>query len=537
MNITTPARSWMLPLLLGLWLPAAAPWTLAVPVSTDDLASVVQPTSDVEMVLAFARAAAKRDAWSASPEGLVLTGSTDVGGVDADFELFFTADGRYRYAMDGPLARTLAFDGHDLARRTRSGPVERLELGDSESWNLSQWVHSGYWLERGCPLEIEWESETESDVTLRLSFPGSAAVSRLVLDRETWLPRELRQPSMGAESVTVFKLYKAAAGVPIARSITSHEHDVDTALFVLEGLAADADPGSRYAMAPAPATDVHFDPEISPSVELKRVLSGHLLVHPLVDGRDVGWFILDSGAGQICIDPKVADELGLENFGSLPAVGVAGAIQTSYRQGTSLQLGPMRLDDPLYVEIDLSFLALVFGVKVAGICGYEVFARSVLELDLEAVTLSVHDPQTYQLGNGEWTRLFLDGGSPSIECRFEGDRSGLFLLDLGDAGTITFYSPAVRSLGLLEGRAVSRSEVGGVGGMGSASSGELEWFEVGGNRVEPLKVTFSQTDVGAFSNTQILGNLGSRMLMPFRIVFDYPESRIALVPHGAADLD
>ena len=43
-------------------------------------------------------------------------------------------------------------------------------------------------------------------------------------------------------------------------------------------------------------------------------------------------------------------------------------------------------------------------------------------------------------------------------------------LDLGDTGTIAFYSPAVKSLGLLEGRKVVPSSIGGVGGMGTTSS-------------------------------------------------------------------
>ncbi len=512
--------------------PAPAPATLHVAESAVTQAALRAPRAalDVETVLASARVAANRDAWSALPDGLSFSGSTDAGGVDADFELFFAADGRYRFAMDGRLALSLTFDGQDLAQRTRSGPVQLLELGDRETWHLAQWIHSGYWLEPGCPLVIEWEAETDHGVTLRLSFPNSAAVSLLELDRETWLPRELRSPSLGSEIITEFKLYKPLAGVPIARAVHSHAHGVDTALYVLEAEVAAADPGPRYVMDRAPASDVQFDPGVSPIVEVKKVISGHLLVHPLVDGRDVGWFILDSGAGQICIDPGVADELELEGFGSLPAVGVAGAVEASFRQGSSLQLGPMRLDDPIYVELDLSFLAPIFGVEVAGICGYEIFARAVLDLDLEAVTLSVHDPSDFELDAGEWTRLFLDGGTPCIECRFEGERRGLFRLDLGDAGTVSFYAPAVESLRLLDGRDVSPSQVGGVGGAGKASSGNIEWFEVGGNRVEQLPVTFSQTDEGVFSGAHALGNLGSSMLKPFRLVFDYCNSRIALVP-------
>jgi hypothetical protein len=496
-------------------------------------ASLAAPRAlDLETVLESARAAAKRDAWTGLSEGLLMNGTTDAGGVDATYQLFLAADGRYRFEIDGRLAQTLAFDGRDAATRNRSGPTRSLELSELETWHYSQWIHSGYWLDPDCPLRIELADETADVVTLRMSLPDSPTWARLVLDRESWFPSELRIPSMGAETVFLFQQYEPIAGLPIARLVHSSSHGEDSELRVLEVRAAPADPGSRYELDWAPPSDVHFDPERHASVELKRAVSGHLLVHPLVDGRDVGWFILDSGAGQICIDPKAADELGLESFGSLPAVGVAGAIQTSYRQGESLELGPMLIDDPVFVEIDLSFLAPIFGVEVGGICGYEVFARAVVELDFEQTSLALYDPGSFDLGEDIWTRLFLDGRIPAIRCQFEGDRAGLFKIDLGDPGTISFYSPAVKSLRLLEGREVSSRQVGGVGGMGQASTGTLEWFEVGGHRVESLQTTFSQTEVGAFSGSHALGNLGTLMLKPFTVVFDYTNARIALVPRG-----
>jgi hypothetical protein len=162
--------------------------------------------------------------------------------------------------------------------------------------------------------------------------------------------------------------------------------------------------------------------------------------------------------------------------------------------------------------------------------GYEIFARAVVELDLEETTLALHDPSTFDLGEDSWSRLVIDSRVPCIPGRFEGDREGLFKLDLGDSGTITFYSPAVKSLGLLEGRKVQATQVGGVGGSGKASSGNLEWFEIGGHITEPLPATFSQTEVGVFASSYTLGNPGTRMLQPFHVIFDYSNSRIALLP-------
>ena len=202
----------------------------------------------------------------------------------------------------------------------------------------------------------------------------------------------------------------------------------------------------------------------------------------------------------------------------------------SYRRGKTLQLGPLTLSDPIYVELELAFLAPAFGVEIAGIVGFEVFSRAILALDLESTTLAIYDPETFDLGEDAWTPLVLDRRIPSLRCRFEGDREGLFKLDLGDNGTVTFYTPAVESLKLLDGRQVSPSQVGGVGGSGKASAGNLEWFEIGGQRIEPLWATFSQTEVGVFSSSQALGNLGTKMLDPFLVVLDYPSSRLALLP-------
>ncbi|MCP5067273.1 MAG: hypothetical protein GY946_11965 [bacterium] len=77
---------------------------------------------------------------------------------------------------------------------------------------------------------------------------------------------------------------------------------------------------------------------------------------------------------------------------------------------------------------------------------------------------------------------------------------------------------------------MTKSQVMGVGGKGKACLGDLEWFEIGTRRVAPLRVKFSQTDGGVFASSLALGNLGTRMLKPFRLVFDYPRSRLALLP-------
>ena len=493
-----------------------------------------KPAAGEAELLSRAQDRAQRERWQHLPQGLRLAGTTALGGVEAPFELFFARDGRFLYTLEGPLGRTLTFDGDDLGRRIRTGPSSRLVKQEREGWLLAQWVHSGYWCETKSPLSVRILERTKERIELELTLPETNHPARLELDPKTLLPRALHQTTAGGGMTLSFLDYEPVEGIPLARRVVTTGDAVPTAELHVTTVAPTRDERlDRFEILEQAAEDTRFHADRPSEVPMRRAPSGHLMVQPVVEGLDVGWFLLDSGAGQICIDPAVAEELGMESFGSVPAVGVGGSIQTGYRQGTKLELGPLELSDPVYVELDLSFLTPLFGVRVAGLCGYEIFARSVVELDLEDNVLALHDPLEYRLNGGKWQPLVVDNRIPGIHCRFEGDRSGLFHIDLGDAGTVTFHSPAVEALDLLAGRELSDSQLGGVGGRTEASTGQLAWFEIAGHRTAPLRVQFSHAREGAFADAGSLGNLGTEMLRPFRIVFDYPNERIALRARGS----
>jgi predicted aspartyl protease len=241
-------------------------------------------------------------------------------------------------------------------------------------------------------------------------------------------------------------------------------------------------------------------------------------------------FIFDTGAGAMTIDPAVADELGMPELGEVLAVGVGGKTTASFRRGTRFQLGPLALEDPVYIELDLAFLAPLFGRKVAGIVGYDVLARCVAEVETRTPYVALHDPARFQLAGASWQEVIVTENTPSVRARFEGDHEGLFRIDTGADGTLSFHAPAVRELALLDGRTVTSSASGGVGGTSEAKNGRLEWFELAGHRFEKKMVQFSLAEHGAFADRYTLGNIGQEFLAPFRMVLDYPGGRIAFVP-------
>jgi hypothetical protein len=111
-------------------------------------------------------------------------------------------------------------------------------------------------------------------------------------------------------------------------------------------------------------------------------------------------------------------------------------------------------------------------------------------------------------------------------CRFEGNREGLFQLDTGNTGTVTFYDKFIAEQKLIEGRAVKDETNIGAGGTYKELTGAIEWFELAGYRFKNPTVGFR---VSGFSREGGAGVVGREFLSVFTVVFNYPERRIAFV--------
>jgi hypothetical protein len=475
------------------------------------------------------RARAALGPWPEGNVQLAGTGPARVGGLDGVVRVAFTDDGRYRIDVETALAQSTAFDGARAWTRDSSGLERPIELEDADSARLLAWVLSGHWTvapELARTVLARGENEPQH---VELAFQGTPLLMTLVLEAGSALPAELAYVDDSGERRWRFEDWRPVAGRRLPHRWT-HDDGSFVDSFTVTSYAAGPVDEARFRSAFAPAADVDFEPGAEAELDVVRVASGHLLVEPWVEGEPVGMFIFDTGAGAMTIDPAIADELDLPQLGEVLAVGVGGKTTTSYRRGTSFQLGALTLANPLYVELDLAFLTPIFGRRVAGIVGYDLLARCVAEVETRRPYVALHDPARYALSGGTWQELALQDNVPHVRARFEGEREGLFRLDTGANGTLTFHAPAVRELGLLEGRTVTKGGGGGVGGVAEARVGTLAWFEVAGERFENELVAFSLAERGAFTDRYALGNIGQDFLAPFRIVLDYPGDRIAFVP-------
>lgn len=486
---------------------------------------------DTAQVLANVRHALHYERFATTPADLVIDGAGRYLGVADSYRLRFAPSGKFVETYTGRLNQTTGFDGKTTWMVDFSGMPRVLEMQEKETAQMTIWVLTGRWLAAKGPLAVSLlpEQSDARQIALRLRLKGGLLESTLLIDSVSWQPRTLRYAVVSGPQEWTFEDYRADNGPLLAHRWTHSDNGLVDSVDVRSILRAAPSGSDPYAPATTRPDDTHFDASVSPQIEVRRAKTGHLFVHPRIDGKDVGWFMLDTGAGAMTIDPKIADSLGMPAFGKQSASGAGALLQVPFRQGVRFSLGPITIEKPLYIGLDLSYASPAFGIPIAGICGYDLFSRAITEVDLVHNTVALYDPSRYALPGGHWEPMLLDSKQACAFCRFEGDRKGLFLLDTGSNGSVQFLTPAVEKLHLLEGRETQTHTSGGAGGMFPTRVGTIRWFEIGGHRFENPRVEFSQTQQGDLTSPYELGNVGQKFLEPFKLVFDYPHNRIAFV--------
>ena len=283
------------------------------------------------------------------------------------------------------------------------------------------------------------------------------------------------------------------------------------------------------------AGGVSFVRGVAPEVVIERGhRSSHVLVCPLIDGIDVGPFILDTGASGLVITKAAAEKLRLQSFGEVFVSGVSGKVPCRFRRASEMRLGPLLVDRPVFMEMALGGIVSGVSDPVAGIVGFDAFKSAVVEVGPGGAPVRIHDPRTFKAHEKwAWHEIALVSNVPHAFATFgvardttrdttlddddeaspvtaandddtrDGGRdisrsretsvSGAFMIDSGAGGAdAIFHERAVEALGLRSilpppptGGARGTSRVRGVGGSDGESSGatrayrgELEWLEL-----------------------------------------------------------
>jgi Aspartyl protease len=488
----------------------------------------------VRQVISNVREAVGYDALARLPRGFVVQDDSGDRANDPDV-LWLGTHGEYRQAKSESDPRALGFDGRFAWQLDRTGYPAPMPQRLREKVLIPAWVRSGWWLS-GDPrfvLSVLPAETNEKRVALSLRLEHGLVGAKIYVDRATWLPSALAVDYERGPYTLRLEDYQATPiGVRLPARI-SVDYRGETTEHRVTSVAAIASTARDPFAVPSLPPDTSFDDavpaelQVAQGVPFSANAPGHFYVRASVDGKDAGWFHLDTGSDTLQIDTKLADELGMPVLGTSETFGADGRPQkVTIRRGKSFRLGRVTIKNPIFLASDMTGKNAPPGQKRAGFVGFPLFARVVAEVTGGGRRVALYDPKTYRLQKARWQDLSYVDLTPAVPCRFEGDRTGLFQLDTGAAGTVTFYERYIKEQRLLEGRTVREESAVGAGGTYRELAGKIAWFDLAGHR-------FANPDAGfrlsGLSREGAAGVVGRAFLSAFEIVFDYPNRRVAFV--------
>lgn len=460
-----------------------------------------------------------------------MSGTCRYLGSDGPYSLVFGDHERFVQAFNSTVGEVYGCDGSRAWKREMSGAPVVISFETEAEAKAMALLLTDEWIEPGPDIAVA----SSGKGTLAVKFGSEGFEMDVAVAPDTSLPRTGTIASPEGTITISLSDWKRAGGRLLANHVDITHVGVTDVIRVSKTSEAKDRPG-EFDTPKWTATDATFDPSGSPLVESKRAATGHVLVHPLVNGRDVGWFILDSGAETMTMDPGIAAKMGLPKLGEAPETGVGGSITGSIYGADSVSLGPLTIHKQRIVGFDMKEIAPFFGVPLAGIVGYDVFRRSIVELSLNPIRVSIYDPAKYAGPSPRWETLRFDGGNSAVQATTDG-KTGWYRVDTGDSGWVTFQYPYVVRENMLKRFSHGEGLIAGAGGALNVKVGTVPDFEFGGHTFNAVQAIFSVVDKGGFSDVFLAGNIGQHLMEPFTLVFDYQQYRLGFRDRGSGIID
>lgn len=486
---------------------------------------------------------------SSAGEHISLSGKTMTWGIPSDWYMKWCMDGRFyeRYS-NAEITQEWGHDGKSTWYADVSGRVLRLGMDEAEACLLTAWIRTGYWVTEEAQKFLEIKHKMEASTATELAFvvrlKQKDVVAHIRVNKNTWLPvgmtfgqgrlgrgwdflnwqksmpnRSLKLPML---SIRLSSTTRESFEVVKAASDTEEKDPV----YLFPSSMMRPRSNDRYPR-------LELDRSCPPSVQMNRSRTGHYVIRPLINGREAGNFIVDTGTGTLAITQRMARQLGLSTFGEVHATSISGGhtLSTRFSRGSSFQLGPLLIKDPVFVQIGIDKLLK----DAEGLCGFDIFYDSIVEMSHRDRTLSLYDPASYEASPQgralQWQKMYLYDRVPHMLAKING-REVLLMLDTGAAGPgLMFPSSAVQ--GFDDQQTADMPATIGRGRqlyVSHADYGNVQSFEIGGCSFTDLTAMVpnkSGQQMGL--SGYCAGVVCAEMLKNFTIVLDYANGRIAFI--------
>ncbi|HEX2896942.1 MAG TPA: aspartyl protease family protein, partial [candidate division Zixibacteria bacterium] len=300
----------------------------------------------------------------------------------------------------------------------------------------------------------------------------------------------------------------------------------------LESILLDVDlKNSDFNKPDIAVGDFHFPADQS-SVTIPFVYSnGHVVVNVQVNGSKKGLFILDTGASATFYDENFVKGLNLSPTGELPSMGLGGFQKMQLASLDSVNIGELTLYSQTAGVLPLQNLSVQIPGKsvFGGLLGYDFFMRFPVMVDFQKLSMTVFNPSNFELPQYGVEHPFqLSMMIPTVTAEI-GGHPGLFIVDLGNStGLIVHQKFGEKLVDLVQtdSGTVNDRELGGVGQGVTGRGLNLTSLQIGAHKINIPDAILAESSFGLTGSWEIAGNIGTKVLEQYRILFDYPHSRI-----------
>jgi len=289
------------------------------------------------------------------------------------------------------------------------------------------------------------------------------------------------------------------------------------------------------------------------SVSFPFKFINNLIILPVViNDSDTLQFILDTGVGiSIMTELSIGDSL-LLNYTrqiKLTGLGQGEPIDALHSSGNNFNVSSIRgTNQDLIILLQNVFnLSSVFGTRIHGLLGYNIFVNFIVEIDYSKKNISFHDPKTYKYKKGWWIfqrssnnetfPLIIHKTKPYILAYIvmnDGTRVPVKLLvDTGASHSLwldTFSDTLIKVPDVTTEVFLGKGLNGDIfGKLGKVSEVQIGHFVFSNPIVAfPDSLSAGQSRGLDYRN----GTLGAELLRRFNVIIDYPNKKITLTKNN-----
>ena len=473
--------------------------------------------------------------------------SVEMGGMKGNSEMYYVKPDKAYMSIDLTMIQMQqgVYNGRYWIK-DQTGTLRDMAGAELSQYITENYISSfDYILDKTLRQYMTYEGEEQFDdynCYKVLFIPPQGDKFTMYFDKETYLMVGTRLVLMGIPVKVIYSDWRIADGFKVPfKTIQDLGNPLLMITAQITGMEVNVDFADAIFMPPteAPASHGFADSVDVASIDID-IAGNHAYVNAMVNGVGPFRFLLDTGAGVTFVDRQLADSLGLQEAGTLPAAGVGGLEAGKFARVDSIGLVDVSLYDLTVGVMDFSEINNYITMPIKGIIGYNLFSRLIVEIDYGSKKLNVYPAESEIFSGGADTlALEIESNHPIVKGFVNDSIEGRFRFDTGSQNFLDLNTPFVHENNIKEDvlQMLGEYDILGIGGTSKTSLVVIKSLTFGKTRLPKIRTGLYEAETGIFSMENVDGNVGGGVLRWFKIGFDYPRNKVYMTLQQEPEVD